>query len=178
MRTRLQLALMIWLSAMTALGQGELEEYRLKALFLYNFTQLVEWPAEAFKAPTDPVTVCILGTNPFAQELDKALQGKHLERHPLAWRAINSFAEATACHIVFISAPAAKRVRTLFENKFECKVTGVLTVGESQGFAVSGGVANFKLKDDRLVLEINVAEAQREGLRISAKLLRLAEIVK
>ena len=55
---------------------------------------------------------------------------------------------------------------------------GILTVGETQGFAADGGVINFKLDDGRVRFEINVDAAEHEQLHISSKLLSLAQIVK
>jgi hypothetical protein len=51
-------------------------------------------------------------------------------------------------------------------------------VGENPGFAEGGGVVNFLIREGRVRLEINIGAAERERLRISAKLLKLAEIVK
>ena len=52
MRKFLQIALVAGLS-LADVGGGppatEMDEYRVKALFLYNFTQFIEWPQEAFK---------------------------------------------------------------------------------------------------------------------------------
>ena len=56
--------------------------------------------------------------------------------------------------------------------------SGVLTIGEAEGFAAQGGIINFKMEEGRVRFEINVEAATRENLRISSKLLTLAEIVK
>ena len=53
----------------------------------------------------------------------------------------------------------------------------VLTVGEMSDFAERGGVIRFKVEQDRIRLEINVAAAERSRLRISSQLLKLARIV-
>ena len=58
------------------------------------------------------------------------------------------------------------------------KGSGVLTVGETQEFTADGGVINFKLKDGKVRFEIDVDAAGQEHLRISSKLLSLAQIVK
>jgi hypothetical protein len=153
----------------------EMEEYRLKALFLYNFTQFIEWPEAAFKDPKDTLTICVLGPNPFDHELERTVAGKKIDGHALAWRVIGDPGQAAGCQIVFVSAVATKRAWPLAAGH---RASGILTVGESSGFAAGGGVVNFLVKDGRVRLEINVAAAEREKLRISAKLLKLAEIVK
>jgi hypothetical protein len=74
-----------------------------------------------------------------------------------------------------VSASDRKRFRFLLE---ELKGRSILTVGESDDFAANGGIINFKLKDARVRIEIDTAAADRAGLRISSKLLSLAEITK
>lgn len=54
----------------------------------------------------------------------------------------------------------------------------MLTVGDSGGFARSGGVINFLLQDSRVHFEINVDAASRSGVKLSAKLLSLDSIVR
>jgi hypothetical protein len=57
------------------------------------------------------------------------------------------------------------------------KAGGVLTVGERGGFTAEGGVVNFKLEGNRVRIVINVTAAGQQKLRISSKLLSLAQIV-
>jgi len=54
------------------------DEYRIKAAFLYNFAKFVEWPAQAFKSPSDPIVIGVLGTDPFGDALAEAVAGKTL----------------------------------------------------------------------------------------------------
>jgi hypothetical protein len=53
----------------------------------------------------------------------------------------------------------------------------VLTVGDHDDFATTGGVIHFTRENYRVRFEINVRAAERAGLRISSKLLQLARIV-
>ncbi len=79
------------------------------------------------------------------------------------------------CQILFVNASERKRAAKILP---ELKATGVLTVGETEGFAAEGGVINFKTDDGQVRLEVNVAAAERARLRISSKLLNLAQIVR
>jgi hypothetical protein len=176
MKNLLQIGLLAGFTLHAGAAAAEMEEYRVKALFLYNFTQFIEWPIEAFKGTNGPLNICVIGPSPFEKgELEEVIAGKRIDSHPLAYRVINDPSQSSACHIVFVSSAAAKRTRTMVA---EHKQAGLLTVGENPGFAAGGGVVNFLVKDGRVRLEINVGAAEREKLRISAKLLKLAEIVK
>jgi hypothetical protein len=159
----------------TAMDAQEPEEYQVKAAFLYNFAKFVEWPADAFKTPKDPIRICVLGHNPFGKNLEDLIRGKSIEGRPFELRQVSEAEEASGCHILFVGAADARRFRTAAGN---IKTSGVLTVGEAQGFASSGGVVNFKIEDGRVRFEINVEAAEHQQLHISSKLLGLAEIVK
>jgi hypothetical protein len=52
-----------------------------------------------------------------------------------------------------------------------------LTVGETEGFAVQGGIINLTVEEDKVHFEINPVAAERAGLKISSKLLSMAKIV-
>jgi hypothetical protein len=117
-----------------------------------------------------------MGPSPFEKgELEQVIDGKRVDSHPLAARVINDPSQSVGCHIVFVSTASTKKARTMVA---EHKQPGLLTVGENPGFAAGGGVVNFLVRDGHVRLEINVGAAEREKLRISAKLLKLAEIVK
>lgn len=162
------------LLAVRATGE-EAEEYHVKAAFLYNFAKFVEWPAQAFRTPQDPIVVCVLGRNPFGNALDDVIRGKSIAGRAFEFRQVADAQAASACQILFVSASEGKRFRSLYGS---LKPAGILTVGEEQGFAADGGVINFKLEGGRVRFEINVDAAEHEQLHISSKLLSLAQIVK
>ena len=151
------------------------DEYQVKAAFLYNFAKFVEWPSGSFKTPNDPIVVCVLGRSPFGELLDQAVQGKQIEGRKLVVREAPDLEECLACQLLFIAASERKRLPAIFGF---LKAGSVLTVGETANFAAAGGIINFKLDDGKVSLEINVGAAQRARLRISSKLLSLAKIVK
>jgi hypothetical protein len=152
-----------------------MDEYQVKAAFLYNFAKFVEWPPDAFKTPQDPILVCVLGHNPFGGSLEEAIHGKSIEGRAFAFRQVSDAEEARACQILFVSSSDGRRFRSLAGS---LRPAGILTVGETQGFASGGGVINFKLEDGRVRFEINVEAAEHAQLHISSKLLSLAQIVK
>ena len=152
-----------------------IDEYQVKAAFLYNFAKFVEWPSESFKTSRDAIRICVLGHNPFGSFLEEAIHGKSIEGRTFAFRQVSNAEEATGCQILFVGSSDGKRFRSLAQS---LKSAGILTVGETQGFASNGGVINFKLEDGRVRFEINVDAAEHAQLHISSKLLGLAQIVK
>ncbi len=151
------------------------DEYQLKAAFLSNFAKFVEWPSASFSGPRDPIVICILGVDPFGDALRQAVNGKMIEDRKPVVHQISDVRQASGCSILFISSSERKRLRAILA---EIKTNGILTVGDTGNFAVEGGVINLKLEGGRVRLQINLDAADRQKLRISAKLLSLAQIVK
>ncbi len=149
-------------------------EYQLKAVFLFNFAQFVEWPATAFAEPQAPLVIGILGEDPFGEYLDQTVQGESVNNHPLAVQRFRRVDEITTCHILFVSRKEADRLEQILAR---LKGRGILTVGDFDGFAGRGGMIRFVTDNNRIRLKINLDAAKADDLTISSKLLRPAEIV-
>ena len=158
----------------SAWGQST-NQYQVKAAFLYNFAKFVEWPPQSFNRPDDPISICIVGQNPFGRMLEDTVNGKTLEGRGFTIRDISDLPQAGSCQILFVSSSERKHVQAILDS---IKTPGVLTVGEMEDFAVNGGVINFKLEGGKVRFEVNLAAAAKEGLQIRSNLLSLAEIVK
>ena len=150
------------------------KEYQIKAAFLYNFTQFVEWPTNAFPDATAPLTIGILGNDPFGDALADIVRGEKVNGHPLAIKHFRRTEEISACHLLFIGQSEARRVEEILGG---LKDRNILTVGESEGFAKSGGMIRFVTEKNKIRLRINANAAKNASLTVSSKLLKLAEIV-
>ena len=58
-----------------------------------------------------------------------------------------------------------------------CAGAGVLSISDLNQFARHGGMIEITRKDDKFAFAINIDAVNRNGLRISSKLLQLAEVV-
>jgi hypothetical protein len=153
-------------------GEAPAEEYRVKGAYLLNFAKFVEWPDQAFKGPADPIAICILGNSPFLAALDVAAHTIVVENRSVTVRQIPDTLLARQCQIVFLSASERKRARAVIEA---VQGGNVLTVGETDGFVASGGIIELSVEDSKIRMQISTASAKKAGLRISAKLLSLAQ---
>lgn len=148
-------------------------EYQVKAAFLLNFAEFVEWPAGAFPNARDPITICVYGFDPFGSLLNDLIREKP-GSHELRARHVENLSALRVCQIVFVSE---REDKSLPDVKNSVKEGNVLLVGEGKDFADRGGTIQFFLQDSRLRFAVNVDEAQRAGLTVSSKLLSLAKIV-
>ena len=145
-------------------------EFKVKAGFLYNFTQFVEWPATAFENPESPFIFGILGTDPFGTYLDSILAGEKVAGHSITVQRFQAAKEIQHCQILFISLPHPDST-----DLAEMKKHSVLTVSDAEGFMKLGGMIRF-MQNNKIRLQINPAAIKTAQLNISSKLLRVAEI--
>jgi len=148
-------------------------EYLVKAAFLYNFAKFVEWPAEAFPDDSAPITLCILGQDPFGGALE-TIRGKSVKGRKLVIRQSMRVEDLEMCHMLFISSSEKDRLNRILDL---VESPNVLTVGDMESFARHGGVVNLIKTGNKIKFEINVDAAREAGLKISSKLLKLAKIV-
>lgn len=172
----LGLALLLAVPGTALVGAEVAKEYQVKAAFLYNFTKFVEWPPTRTADPTRPITIGVLGRNPFGDELERILQGRKVNGRELVIAPVDSSADATAVDLLFVCSGEERRLELMRD---ELRSAGVLTVGESDRFIAAGGIINFTLSGDKLRFIVNLDASDGAGLKISAQLLKLAaEVLK
>jgi hypothetical protein len=152
-----------------------IDEYQMKAAFVYNFAKFVEWPADAFNGAGAPLSICILGRNPFGRSLVDTIEGQAVNGRKLVVVEISDAKQASRCQVVFVSASEQKRLRATLAD---LSVASTLTIGDVEGFGEAGGIIHLVLEDGRVRFRINEKVAERQRLRISSKLLSLAAEVK
>jgi hypothetical protein len=171
----LQLWLILLLPGYLLAQSNPDREYKLKAVFLFNFTQFVEWPPASFETGESPLVIGILGANPFGSHLEQTVSGEKVNGHPVVVKYYNNEKEAEQCHILYININESNKRKEIIEA---LKGQPVLTVADAPDFTKSGGMIRFFTSTNKIKLQIN-PEASKEGkLMLSSRLLRLADIVK
>jgi hypothetical protein len=147
-------------------------EYQVKAIFLYNFTQFIDWPQTAFKNTDDPFVIGIIGDDPFGDYLDEAVAGEKIGSHPIAIKRFHDIKHAASCHILYINSSDKEWVRTILATLSD---KNILTVSDDPYFNNLGGIVRFYTEDNKIRLQINVMQSKVAQLSISSKLLNVAK---
>ena len=147
------------------------KDYDLKAVFLYNFAQFVDWPAEAFRDTNSLFVIGILGSDPFGKGLDEVVRKEMVRNRKLVVERYRRVEEIGACQILFISQSEAGQLEQILSS---LKGRSILTVGESDGFASCGGMIRFLTDQKKIRLRINNDAAKAANLTLSSKLLKAA----
>jgi hypothetical protein len=162
-------------STLSSKAQPVTREYKIKAVFLFNFTQFVEWPDDSFSSAQDPLVIGILGENPFGSSLTNAVAGEKVNGHPIVIRQFSNASEIQECHILFINSSETNKMAEISAN---LKPAHTLIVSDdSYDFLKKGGMIRFFISENQIKLQINLKAVKAANLIISSKLLRLAEIV-
>ncbi|HEY2380639.1 MAG TPA: YfiR family protein [Terriglobia bacterium] len=151
-------------------------EYLVKAGFIYNFAKLVEWPQNAFSNSAQPIVIGVLGNESFAATLERAVDGKKVENHPILVKRLRvpKDTKECGCHILFLASGESAHADEIIQL---LNGTFVLTIGETPRFTRQGGIINLILDDGKVRFEVNVDAAKQANLNISSRLLSLAKIV-
>lgn len=150
------------------------QEYQLKAVFLTKFAGFVTWPKDTFPTISSPIVIAVVGEDPFGRALDEAVKGESVGGRPLLVSRVSRLEEALDSHIVYISRSER---RGLDEMLAALAGRSILTVSETRRFAEDGGMINFFLSNGRVRFEINPKAAEKAGLILSSKLLKVGTIV-
>lgn len=167
MRTCWQLSAALWLLfSLAAANAAEPLEYSVKAAYLAKFAIYVDWPPASFSAPGAPITLCVVGEDPFGNLLDEAVAGQTVQGRSLVVKRLKTMSRESGCHVAYYAG----------EPKMESlKGIPVLVVTDAQGGA---GIINFVLRDNRVRFTVDDETAAQHGLGISSKLLNVALAVK
>lgn len=163
--------LLLGLSVSAAVAPAE---YRVKAVFLFNFAQFVDWPPDAFTDPGQPFVIGVLGKDPFGAELDAVVRGETVSHRPLVVERYNNIADLHNCHILYIARSEVGHLAQILEA---LKGRSVLTVSDADGDDQAGVMIRLVNRSNRVGLQIDVGAAKASHLTISSKLLRPAEII-
>ncbi|MCW8801152.1 MAG: YfiR family protein [Desulfobacter sp.] len=156
-----------------------LEEYRVKAAFVYNFTKLIQWPQTAFDNEGENFKMVVFGDE-YLKESFQTIDGKistgrliSIQYSDLKANDYKKMLEES--HIIFISRHI--RLEQVLQILSSIGDRPVLTIGDAKNFSRAGGIIQFFTREDQLHFEVNVKKAEAHQLKFSSRLLKLAVIV-
>jgi hypothetical protein len=148
-----------------------LEENEVKAALVYNLTLFTEWPPGSLA--TTNFNLCALTDNEAMAEALVRLNGKTVKgARLLVWRK-RGLHDLGACQAVYLgetsTPPREERIAQLAGHP-------VLSIADI-GAPLPGAIISLGMAGERIHFDIDLNLAQRAGLRLDAKLLRLGRSV-
>ena len=176
----------VWISAALGLlglaasalapAQQPFTDVEVKAVFLYNFASFVNWPQISGQEPTAPFHYCILDDE-MAPVLQKALKDENAGGRPLLVQREVTVANLAECQVLYVEK-SRLRGSEIWELVRAAPAAHTLTVSDLEGFETQGGMIALVRQGRRIHPRINLDVVEKSKLRISAKLLNLATVVR
>ncbi len=156
-------------------SQGQVKEYDLKAALLYHLARFVEWPPAAFSTPQSPIIIGIVGRDPFGRVLDTTVQRETVGGRRIVVERYRTPGGIQPCHILFVSSSEKGELKHIFTR---IKDQPTLTVADFDDFSTEGGMVTFvRNEEGKIRLKINLGAVRAQNIKLSARLLQVAEIV-
>jgi YfiR/HmsC-like len=154
------------------LGAEQAFETDVKAAFLYNFTKFVDWPRPPGAA--EPFRLCVVSDDALRQSLERTIEGESVNGRPLQSLVPRTPDEARTCQMLFVGHADGEREARLLSAVRDLPV---LTVSDTNEFAMRGGGIEFVREHNRLRFDVNLPGAERAGIKVSSRLLKVARRV-
>jgi hypothetical protein len=145
-------------------------EWAVKAAYLVKLPPFIEWPGNAFASPSSPFNLCIVGSDPFGDLLERGAAGQKLGEHPIVIQHFTDVSQNAHCQMMYVAGDPQAVAADL-------GATGgmpVLTITDSQTDGRAKGIINFVTRDNHVRFEIDRTAAAHDRLEISSKLLSIA----
>jgi hypothetical protein len=147
------------------------QNYKMHSVFIYSFTRYVQWP-DAYNQ--GDFEILVLGDSPIVEELKAMAQAKKVGDRPIKITKIKQPSEIKKCNILFVPTARSAEIAAVMEK---INTQSILVVTEEPGLALKGSDINFIVKDGKLAFELNQASVNKQGLKVSNELTRLAILI-
>ena len=177
---RLLLLLLLLLYAAAAPLHAQRDEQQVKAAYVLNFLRFTDWPTPP--PPGEPLVLAVVGDREFVATLreiaregeklgQRGVSVRRIERDATPERLARAMREAHAVYVQADAGDAAAAVLAATAGK------PLLTIGDAPGFAAAGGMLGLVPAGPRIVFDANPHAIQASGLKVSAKVMKLAQLV-
>lgn len=177
LRSALMLALALALSLVLSsavMAQRGAELNRLKAAFIFQFTNFVEWPEGTFEDNSSPFVIGVVGNDTVKDIIESAVRRKLIAGRKVSVRSFSGASDMSSCQIIFVDKSEGRSTLDIVDRYMD---QPILTISDSDRFTKLGGIIRLYQEASKLRIEINIDAAERAKLKISSKLLSLGRVV-
>jgi hypothetical protein len=149
-------------------------ESLLHATYLYKFIDYVEWPAAkvAVTQPATQITIGVIDADAVAAALTTLITEHPNAARRMSVKILKANEPLADIQVLFVGHGSSSQIRDLLAGARDLPV---LTVTAADGALDAGSIINFVVVDGHIKFEISVTQATRSGLKISSRLLAIAQ---
>jgi hypothetical protein len=161
----------LFCSLLTPVNAEYYQEYSIRGGFTANLALFTTWPSHQ----EDPlINLCLIGDpvmeDSFANLNGKLIGTKYLQVHYLT--RLNNLSE---CRILYIGEINKNKLLLLLQD---IQTLPILTIGEDDTFVQNGGMVALKNVNGSIAMIVNLSAVKKASLNISARVLKLATVIK
>jgi hypothetical protein len=150
-------------------------EYLIKGIFLEKFTRFIDWPqSSGIDDTSKPFVVGVIGMDPFNSLLNQLYQNQKIKNKRVKILYLSNIQEIKDCNLLFISSSEKNRISEIL------KITSnkpILTLSDSDVLSGTGVIINLRLRNKKIIFEIDERAAREANFYMSHLLLKEAIIV-
>ena len=144
---------------------------KLKAAYLLNFTQFIEWPNKGIGIPSSSVRICVDGSSEFLLFLNKMAEARNQGMLQRTVKALPLTA-ASACELLYVKESDDGKLDFLSLEHIE----NTVIVTDSDKISFPNTAIVFYEQNKNLRFEINLKQIDLVQVTVSSELLKLARI--
>ena len=142
------------------------QDDKYKAMFIYNFTKSVEWPANVMKGD---FVICVVNQDNMLKQMEAIANGKMVGDCPISVIGVKNINEIPKCHILYLPSNVTNADISAAVAKVGDAAT--LIVSDRPGTVKYGSCINLVLVDDKIRFEINDKAIKDRNLQLNKTLL-------
>lgn len=144
---------------------------KVKAMYIWNFTKEIEWPASE---KNGDFVICIVNQNDVLNQVRTFTNGKMAGTCPISVVGVKTIDEISKCHILCLPFADSKAEKL---NSAIAKIgdgSSTLILSDRPGALKNGACINFVQVDDNIKYEINKKAIDDRKLHVSTNLVNHA----
>ncbi len=145
------------------------QEEKFKAIFIYNFTRYINWPAK----PGDFI-ITVLGNDAITGEMESIATKKMVGNSKIRVVSVKTSSEIENCQIVYVSNGKFDMLPQVIQK---AKELNILVITDKPNACSSGSGINFINNGGKLTFEISKQNIENCSLQINSTLLSLGKAV-
>lgn len=160
--------------AVSAQAPAAASEASVRAAFLYQFGNYVDWSPGVLGAARQPFTIAVLGADDVRRELERITRGRSMAGHPLRVADAATGESLDGAAVVYVGESAADRLPAIAALARERPLLVVCATAEALD---QGCMVGFVVSDSRLRFDVSLDALDAAGLKVSSRLLAVARSV-
>jgi hypothetical protein len=168
------LAATVSIAGVSSRAQPVVTPEEVQAAYLHKFTGYVDWPTTALPSASSPMLIGVVGSERMYELLGALSRGRLVQGRPVEVRHLASTDQVSTVQLVFVGQQAWRELPAWASA---AKGRAVLVATDAPHGVDHGATLGFVQSGNRVRFEASLPAAEQAGIKLSSRLLGVAERV-